>query len=94
MQGSFKRGKLYGHGTITTHDGTVLSGLFFDGWLCTGNINEAGTGDGKMTHPDGEAKEGSFIGGKLVRGRIMHVWGQVIEGEFINETIVKGRITY
>ena len=57
-------------------------------------MSETGTGDGSMISLDGERKEGRFIGGRLVSGRMVRSSGLVIEGEFINETIVSGRMLY
>ena len=68
--------------------------MFFNDYLCTGQIDSNGTGNGRMVNIDGDVLEGQFIGGQLVKGVKKLADGLTIEGEFINDTIVRGRFVY
>eukprot|EP01032_Pedospumella_encystans_P039212 gene39212-biopygen17190 len=85
----FRKGEIWnGRGMLTLKSGDIYEGEFKDGKM---------HGQGKLTHPDGNAREGEFKEGKFWNGTgtLTLKSGDVYEGEF-KEGIMRGqgKLTY
>jgi len=79
--GSFKHGKMHGHGTFFYDDGQVFEGEFED------DERALTCSLGKLTFKDGKVYEGEFQDGKRTgHGKLTFPSGAVYEGDFVKGT--------